>query len=138
MNTQQTTTPLTKSEALNEYAQLLLNNGFTIIAPKDASTYYHFSKDNKIGYVQDDRFRGCTFTSVHKPCRECGTGFGVEDDRDNELLPLNVDSALTTINMFAPNWATASQVNAVKKYKDIADFTNDHFRKDSIIIESNN
>lgn len=132
-----TSIEITKSEALNEYAKLLLDNGFTIIAPKEASTYFHFSKDNKIGYVQDDRFRGCTFTSVHKPCRECGTGFGMEENRDKELylLPLSVDSALKTINMGAPSWATSNEANAVKKYKDIADFTNDHFRKDSIIIK---
>jgi hypothetical protein len=129
---------ISKNEELNEYAQLLLDNGFTIIAPKEPSTYYHFEKDNKIGYCQYDRLRGVTFTSVHKPCRECGTGFGLEDDRNNQLLSLSVDSALATINCFAPGWASMTDLKAVVKYKDIAEFTNDWFRKDSRIINPSN
>jgi len=128
------TNSITKNEELNEYAQLLLNNGFTIIAPKEASTYFNFAKDNKIGYCQYDRFRGITFTSVHKPCKECGTGFGMEDDRDKELMPLTVNSALATINMVAPNWATNSQAQAVKKYKNVAEFTGDYFRRENRIF----
>ena len=129
-----TTANITKNEELNEYAQLLLDNGFTIIAPKEPSTYYHFSIDNKIGYCQYDKFMGVTFTTVHKPCRECGTGFGMEDDRDKELLTLSVKSALETVNTFAPAWANRNDVKAIKKYKDVAEFTNDWFRKDSIIL----
>lgn len=125
---------ITKHPELNEYAELLRNNGFTIIAPKEISTYYHFEKDNKFGYCQYDHFRGVTFTTVHKPCGECGTGFGMEDDRDNELLPLSVETALQTTNTFAPHWASSSDVKAIRKYTDIADFISGHFRKDSIVL----
>lgn len=129
-----TTTSITKNEELNEYAELLRNNGFTIIAPKESSTYYHFEKDNKFGYCQYDLFRGVTFTTVHKPCRECGTGFGMEYDRDKELLPLSVETALQTANTFAPQWASRSDVKAIRKYTNIADFISGPFRADSLVL----
>jgi hypothetical protein len=117
MNT--TAINISKDEALNDYAALLLDNGFTIIAPQKASTYFYFSKDGKIGYVQANRFEGYTFSTVHKPCKECGTGFGFADPSYDTLT---VETATDYANCFAPDWARQSDWKAVRKYESLDAF----------------
>lgn len=119
MKTTTLTTPVSKDQALNDYAALLLANGFTIIAPEKISTYFHFSKDNKIGYVQKHYYEGYTFSTVHKPCKEVGTGFRFsEPDFDS----LTLENAINCINCYAPEWAKVSDRNAVKKYESLDAF----------------
>lgn len=50
--------------------------------PETTIMGYIRSKDGlRIGSFQVDEFaQGITFTTVHKPCRECGTGFRVQTD----------------------------------------------------------
>lgn len=74
------------------------------------------NQDGKIG-TASEYYGGITFGSVHKPCRECGTGFmmSLEFADPNEL-----DIAFA----FAPNWATDSQRKVIRKYKDWNDYTN--------------
>ena len=52
---------------------------------------------------------------MHKPCRECGTGFRVSDN----FLDIcgNLQKAF-----YPPNWASKSDLAAVRKYKDIKEF----------------
>ena len=122
----------TKNEELNKFAQLLRDNGFTIIAPKENSTYFHFAINDYIGYVQDNRFEGYIFSTVHKPCKECGTGFrSIDPDWSN----LTVENAIHTAQLIAPQWAKKIDREAVKKYKDVADFINNWMRKDSRVFE---
>jgi len=111
-----TTTHIAKDEALNDFAALLLDNGFTIIAPKEGCTYFHFSKDGKIGYVQQNYYGGYTFSTVHKPCRECGTGFRFSD---TDFDDLTLENAINCANCVAPNWARQSDRNAVRKYESL-------------------
>lgn len=69
-------TQFVKDEDLNNFANLLLDNGYTLIHPNEQSSYFHFFKDGALGYVQT--LGGCvSFTSEHKPCREAGTGYSV-------------------------------------------------------------
>jgi len=66
-------------KTLTDFIQELKDNGFTVFTSdkKDPVTYCHFSKNNQIGYVQGEYFGGFNFSTVHKPCREYGTGFRV-------------------------------------------------------------
>lgn len=127
------TTDISKVAELNEYAQLLLDNGFTVIAAGKTSSWFHFSKDNKIGYVQYQRIGGATFSTVHKPCKECGTGYRVSEDYA-DLNIINAESALC----FAPHWAKRIDTKAIVKYKDVADFMNRQFNKENTIITPKN
>ena len=107
----------TKSEELNLFIGKMKNNGFQVAVNKDISTYCFFSKENKIGYVQYDRRGGFHFSSVHKPCRECGTGFRIHDD--------GVEPTISNANdcfVHAPNWANNNDVKAVRKYKSLDDW----------------
>ena len=70
----------TKSELLENFLTKLKENGFDVYVPEKPSTYAHFVKNNKIGYVQEAYFGGLEFSTVHKPSRENGTGFGLNRD----------------------------------------------------------
>jgi hypothetical protein len=107
----------TSAETLTEFAQLLKDNGFTVLLPKKYTTWFHFFKDGKFGYVQFDKY--ASFSTVHKPCKQCGTGFGVTD----EWSGLTIDNAIKAL-MFAPHWANTSDVAAVRKYNSIDEFIN--------------
>lgn len=85
------------------------------------ASYCYFTKDDKIGYMQYNNFDGLTFTTVHKPCRQCGTGFRITDREYN--LPL-LQAAEFTINCIAPNWATNPDRNAVVKWANWEAFAN--------------
>ncbi|MBT7930193.1 hypothetical protein HN682_09890 [Candidatus Peregrinibacteria bacterium] len=111
------TNQYTKSEELNLFIDKLKDNGFQVAVNKDISTYCFFSKDNKIGYVQYDRMMGFSFSSVHKPCRECGTGFGIHNDFASPTISNAIDCFV-----FAPNWAHSIDVQAVRKYESLEDW----------------
>jgi len=78
------TIDFSKHAEVNYIAQLLHDNGFTLIIPDNEKptsfdTYFYFSKDNNIGYAQKGDFGGIRFSTVNKPCKECGTGFGLQN-----------------------------------------------------------
>lgn len=80
----ETTTQLinSKNEILINYAQLLFENGFTIITRAEDSNWFLFSKDNKIGTASQrfSKYTGLTLGTNHKPNKDYGTGFGFKDD----------------------------------------------------------
>ncbi|HQZ43655.1 MAG TPA: hypothetical protein PK735_12275 [Flavobacteriales bacterium] len=69
----------------------------------------------KIASVEDSY--GLRLSTVHKPNRECGTGFA--DNTVEAATPQMIRSTMATI---APRWATAKQRAAVVKYKNWEDF----------------
>lgn len=127
-----------KNERFNDFANLLLNNGFDLIVPekKDHYNYFTFSKDGKIGYCQLAHNKwGISFSSVHKPCRECGTGFGFDDSYTGVENP-TIEDALKTFVVY-PQWATPSQQKAVIKFNDFEDYIENSFSgKNGQLIKS--
>lgn len=111
----------TNNEELNKFAELLLANGFQLIVSKTRSTvkpsYFHFAKDNKIGYVQYGSFGFFTFSTVHKPCRECGTGYRIGKESET----LTIDLAYSAL-VFAPSWANSKDLQAIRKYASAYDY----------------
>lgn len=127
-----------KNERFNNYANLLLNNGFDLLIPKspETSNYLHFSKNDKIGYCQLSYNKwGVYFSSVHKPCRECGTGFGFDDSYTGVENPTIEDAEKTFI--IYPHWAEPVQKKAVIKFNDFEDYIKNSFSgKDGKLIKS--
>ena len=84
---------------LSELVNHLLKNNVKVyyvdIPDKKKITYIHFTKNNKIGYAQVDRFNGISFSTVHKPCQECGTGFQIDSRLVEEYKQA----------FYAPSWA---------------------------------
>lgn len=110
-----------KSAGLEEMANLLKDNGFHIFYSKWSSnnakpSYFHFTDGINIGYCQED-LGGLKFSTVHKPCKECGTGFG-ELGEGKTIL----ESAKKAF-LVAPHWANHRDVAAVKKYKNWEEYT---------------
>lgn len=112
-----------KTETLDKLAQELKANGLRIFYSEDKywRTYFYFTDGTNIGYVQDGYFgHGVRFTTVHKPCKECGTGFGLQNWNEAIDEPTIKDANKAFIT--APSWAKKAYIKAVKKYNDIDDF----------------
>ena len=102
---------------LHEFVNTLKENGFKVYtsAGDENYSYCHFVKDNKIGYVQTDYFGGLTFSTVHIPNKNTGTGFGL-NNINNRVFNPTIEDAEEAF-MIAPNWATYEQRNSVVKYE---------------------
>ncbi len=109
---------------LSEFAQTLKDNGFTVLVPKKYEfEWLFFFKDGNFGTVGPDSFYNYNFGTVHKPCRECGTGYGMA--RETDLTIKNATDCL----IFAPSWAASSEIKAVMKYNTVDEFINSTHNK---------
>jgi hypothetical protein len=114
-----------KISQLLQFANELKENGFTVLLPhrEEESTWLKFYKDGYFGGIECDHFSSFNFATVHKPCRECGTGYGIEDRVD-----LTIENANKCL-IKAPYWASSKDVAAIKQYKDVNDFINSTHNK---------
>lgn len=114
-----------QSEQLTAFCEVLKSNGFDVLRPANAdyNTWIKIHKDGKFGAICCSYFGGFDFSTVHKPCRECGTGYSIE--KESALTIKNAEKTL----IFAPNWATGKEIAEIKKYKDITDFLNSTHNK---------
>lgn len=86
--------------------------GFSVYAPEKSSSYFYFSKDNKIGYCQYTNMRGVIFSTVHKAKPSTGTGFAAD----------SFDDALSIM----PPWASSN--STVIKYNSLTEFLEKHWQ----------
>ena len=113
---------------LHEFVKELKQNGFKVFTSAEDKnySYCHFIKDDKIGYVQTDYFGGLSFSTVHKPCKGFGTGFGLNDLNNRVWQPTIKDAEKCFIT--APNWATGN-IGDIKKYKNWDEYINTPINK---------
>jgi len=88
--------------------------GLQVFGPEKLTTYAYFTDGTRIGYVQSARVEGISYSTVHKPSRQVGTGFKVD----------SVQGALA----HSPVWAYGGDRSAVVKYKDFAEFKGKHWQ----------
>jgi len=119
-----TATKYTKMDELNSFIDELKHNGFKVIVHGDNSSWAIFEKDSKLGYIQQDKRRGFSFSTVHKPCKRCGTGFSIHKEISKPSLNAAKDALA-----FAPNWASDKDMEAIVKYKSIEEYIS----KDSVL-----
>ena len=89
------------------------------------ATYFHFTDGVNIGYCQEGRFGGIRFSTVHRPCKECGTGFGLQDDPGISSPTLEDAKQAFVI---APEWADHKDRAAVRKWANWEQFAADKER----------
>ncbi|TXH82287.1 MAG: hypothetical protein E6Q77_06565 [Rhizobium sp.] len=89
--------------------------GFDVYQNPDKrwQTYALFTDGTRIGYIQNDCGR-LHLSTVHIPCRECGTGFSLRDD-PFALTREGLERAFVT----APNWASGFDRAAVRKWPNL-------------------
>ena len=100
-----------------EFIEELKSNGYKVYSPSETATYCYFVKGDKIGYLENG-CGGMHFGSVHKPCSECGTGFGIH----REIHSPTIEMAEDCLSL-APHWASVRDRQSVKKYKSWEDYT---------------
>lgn len=92
----------------------LKEKGYEVYGPEKLTSYAYFTDGTRIGYAQYSNMRGAEYSTVHLPCKGCGTGFGAQ----------NAEEALK----FAPAWAYKRDTDAVRKYPDFATFKRKHWQ----------
>jgi hypothetical protein len=107
-----------KSEEMKNLAVDLLKHGFKIYTSDNMENvgYFHYVKDGNIGYAQEEYFGGISFSSVHKPNRQTGTGFRITEEGIPNATVQDAMKAFIT----APTWA--KDKNSVVKYKSWDDY----------------
>jgi len=100
--------------AVKEMIDMFKSKGLTVYGPKELTTYVWFTDGTRIGYAQCSRYDGVTYSTVHMPNRETGTGFSAKD----------VEEALS----FAPSWVYPPQARSVIKYRDFEHFRSRHWQ----------
>lgn len=108
-------------ELFNEYVTLLKENGFklyTSVSEGEKPSWAHIVKDDNIGYIQCAYFGGISFSTEHKPNKNCGTGFGLTE---NGIYNPTVKDAERTF-IIAPHWAKPQDIQQVVKYKGWEDY----------------
>lgn len=89
-------------------------NGFDVYAPENITSYFYITKDNKIGYCENNNLIGPKYSTVHKPNKSSGTGFKVDNMQDTL--------------MHSPYWAGGLSETVIK-YKSKEEFINKHWCK---------
>ena len=107
------------NESLKSYADVLVRSGLAVYYPEKPTTYFWFSDGINIGYVQIET-AGFSFSTVHLPNKESGTGF----ESSKEVFPAIVQDALKAFH--TPRWA--SQMPCVK-YRDWGQFESGCWQK---------
>ncbi len=114
-----------RGQNIQALAKLLIESGMTVFTTVYSSnskpSYIHFSDGQNIGYAQECE-SGCAvrFSTVHRPCRECGTGFGLQSAHEGIVNPTIEDAKRAFIT--APQWSLPSQRKGIVKYKSIEDY----------------
>ncbi len=112
-----------KEGILKDFANELLNNGFRLLILKNRDsrsvTWFHYELNGQIGYCQEGNFGGLTFSTVHKPSREAGTGYGLHDGFNSNYEPTIEDAKQAFI--LKPNWARNDNFTPIK-YKSLEEY----------------
>ena len=87
------------------------DQGFAVYAPKKVSSYFYFSKSDKVGYCQLQAAGDVQFSTVHKANYSTGTGYEAE----------SFDEALN----YVPAWVKVS--GTVIKYASLKEFLQSHW-----------
>jgi len=110
-----------KSEIMRDFIKELLDNGFKVYyyeRERGPLTDVLIEKDNKIGYIQQDYFSGCLhFDTVHKPNRNVGTGFRMNDEPVCNPTIRHAESTFAQ----RPHWASGMD-GEIKKYKSFDEY----------------
>lgn len=83
--------------------------------PEDDYMIYTSADGRHLGYLQHTALEGIATSTVHRPCKECGTGFAMF--RHIEEKYLSRDDLEAAFCRY-PDWARQHH-KAVVKYKDI-------------------
>lgn len=100
--------------------------GYRAFMNGDNNTYAYYTDGVNVGYCQWSR-NAWKVSTVNIPCMECGTGFVVANDITKETLKMGFQHAAA--------WATQSDRNAAKKFKDWDAFLKSHGRMYPGLIE---
>jgi hypothetical protein len=102
---------------MKTFINKLIKNDFKVyVTNTENPTYCYFIKNDKIGYCQDSYFGGIDFSSVHKPNKDCGTGFRIYEGVNNPSCNHALDCFI-----FAPSWYDGNK-KEIRKYKNWEDY----------------
>ena len=129
-------TPISSQDDLNEYADLLRRNGFTIIAVTKPGHSFTFEKDGNFGNIEAGYFYRsmANFSTEHKPSKGNGSGFGFRRDLDrstaltlqNAIDCLKYASHATTARKAGFRTRSGEKAEPVKKWGSVQEYAESH------------
>ena len=106
-----------KQEELQKAMQVALNNGLRVFKSfykeSEKCTYFSYSDDHNIGYIQANYF-GVTISTIHQPSK-VGTGYRITE---GHIVNVKLED-LKKGFVFAPRWAKRSDLTKIKKYNSL-------------------
>ena len=114
-------------QELQELVDILLKDGVRVFVQEwshntGPKTYCYFTKDNNIGYAQVEYFGGISFSTVHIPNKNSGTGF-----KTDVTDPHKYEAAF-----HSPVWALSRDLSPA--FKSWEDFVSKQHYKDFIEV----
>lgn len=123
-----------KRDLFIDYCKVVKELGYRVFICSD--TWYNYAyivnEKDELGYMQLGDFGfGVNLSTSHKPCKECGTGFGLYNGTKSlsKITKQDVEKCF----IIAPEWATRSQREAVKKWTYTERIQKDKFFRESIV-----
>lgn len=118
-------------ELFLQQAKQIKDFGFTVFIAKNEASCYGFVTDGvNIGYFQqDENPERIRFSTVHKPCRNWGAGFSVNDPW-NGLLNVTKEDILESFK--TPAFFNGKRVS-VAKFASFDEFMKDSWHSRSLI-----
>jgi hypothetical protein len=95
----------------DQIIKAVIDAGFTPYMRNTSDSYMYYTDGARVAYLQIDRLRGVTLSTVHIPNRTTGTGFSLADD----LYGVTKES-LESAFMHSPSWANRFDRESVKKF----------------------
>lgn len=118
---------MTERELFLRYANEIKELGYKVFVCSNSNSSYGYIVDSseRIGYFQLN-YGSLSFTTVHKPCRMCGTGFRVAED-----VRVLTSDIINRCFINVPNWAI-NDSKYVIKYKNLEEFSIKHYSFDKL------
>lgn len=113
---------------LQEVADMLKKEGLKVYISNwnhtsAKPTYFHFTDGVNIGYCQTERFGGVRFSTVHKPCKEAGTGFGIQGYFETIANP-TIEDAKQAFSTIPKGYPLRTYEGKIKKYANWEEYAN--------------
>jgi hypothetical protein len=90
--------------------------GFDVYMRHETDTWLIFVDGDRLGYLQENRIRGLSTSTVHKANQTTGTGFQVDESLSLSDL---TRATLSRAFVHAPDWAYSRDRESVQKYSGI-------------------
>jgi hypothetical protein len=104
-----------KNTELYSVARIAIGAGFKVWTFKTSSKYISqiYVTDDKNIITCQAEYSGVKFSTVHKPNKSVGTGFGINEEH---VINVTVDDIKSYLKITCPNWVSSKDIRNTQKW----------------------